>query len=59
VDAVIVDEDIEGLAVAERQGFDAAHAAALTQAPDTPRPITEGARHILRAMAGRDDPPGR
>jgi len=59
MDAVIVHEDIEGLAVAEGQDFDSAHAAAVARAPDTPRPITEGARHILRAMAGRDDPPGR
>ncbi len=51
MDAVIVHEDIEGLEVAEGQGFDAAHAAALAQAPDTPRPVTEGARLILRAMA--------
>jgi hypothetical protein len=48
---VIVHEDIEGLKVAEKNGFDAAHAAALAQGPETTRPITEGARNILRAMA--------
>jgi hypothetical protein len=53
IDAVIAHEDIEGLMVAAGEGFDAAHAAAVAQAPDTPRPISEGARLILRAMAGR------
>ena len=53
-DAVIVHEDIEGLKVAEGQGFSAAHAAALAEAPDTTRAIRTGARRILRAM--RDEP---
>jgi hypothetical protein len=57
IDAVIVHEDIEGLKVAEGQGFAAAHAAAVAQAPDAPCPITEGARRILRSMAERDKPP--
>jgi hypothetical protein len=56
MDAVIVHEDIEGLQVAEGQRFDAAHAAAVDQAPETPRPITEGARRILRAMAEHGQP---
>ena len=59
IDAVIVHEDIEGLKVAEGQGFDAAHAAAVAQAPVTPRPITEGARRILRAMVEHSKPPER
>ena len=54
MDAVIVHEDIEGLKVADGQGFGAAHAAALAEAPDTRRPIREGARLILRLM--RDEP---
>jgi hypothetical protein len=54
MDAVIVPEDIEGLKVAEGQSFDAAHVAAVAQAPNTARPISEGARRILRAM--RDEP---
>lgn len=57
IDAVIVHEDIEGLRVAEGQGFEAAHADAIAQAPETPRPITEGARRILRTMAEHDKPP--
>jgi hypothetical protein len=57
MDAVIVHEDIEGLKVAEGQGLDVAHAVAIVQAPDTPRPITEGARRILRAMAEHATPP--
>jgi hypothetical protein len=57
IDGVIVHEDIEGLHVAEGQRFDAAHAAAVDQAPKTPRPITEGARRILRAMAEHAKPP--
>jgi hypothetical protein len=51
IDAVIVHEDIEGLKVAEGQSFGAAHVAALAQAPNTTRPISEGARRILRAMS--------
>jgi hypothetical protein len=51
MNAVIVHEDIEGLEVAKGQAFEAAHAAAIARAPETPRPITEGARRILRAMA--------
>jgi hypothetical protein len=51
IDAVIVHEDIEGLEVASGQGFQAAHAAAIARAPETSRPITEGARRILRALA--------
>jgi hypothetical protein len=51
MDAVIVHEDIEGLEVANGQGFAAAHAVAIARAPETSRPITEGARRILRAMA--------
>ncbi len=57
MDAVIVHEDIEGLHVAQGQRFDAAHAAAVDQAPQTPRPITEGARRSLRAMAEHGKPP--
>jgi hypothetical protein len=59
MDAVIIHEDIEGLIVAEGKGFDAAHAAAVTRASDTPRPITEGARRILRAMVEHTQPPER
>ncbi len=51
IDAVMVHEDIEGLEVANGQSFQAAHAAAIARAPETARPITEGARRILRAMA--------
>jgi len=59
IDAVIVHEDIEGSKVAEGQGFEAAHAAAVAHAPDTPLPITEGARRILRAMVEHGKPPER
>jgi len=54
MDAVTVHEGIEGLKVAEGQSFVAAHAAAVAQAPNTARPISEGARRILRAMC--DEP---
>ncbi len=57
MDAVIVHEDIEGLEVAEGCGFEAAHATAIARAPETLRPITEGARRILRAMAEHTRPP--
>jgi hypothetical protein len=57
IDAVIVHEDIECLKVGEGLGFDAAHAAAVAEAPLTSRPITEGARRILRAMVGHGKPP--
>jgi hypothetical protein len=50
IDAVIVHEDTKGLKVVENQGFKAAHTEALIQGPETTRPITEGARNILRAM---------
>jgi hypothetical protein len=53
IDAVIVHEEIEGREVAEGQSFDAAHAA-VARAPESPRPITEGARRILRAMAAHE-----
>ncbi len=59
IDAVIVHEDIEGLQVAEGQHFDAAHGAGVAQAPVTPRPITEGARRILRTMVEHGEPPER
>jgi len=52
IDAVIVHEEIEGLAIAEGQDFDTAHATAVAEAPYTPRPISAEARRILRAMAG-------
>jgi hypothetical protein len=47
-------EHREGSKVAEGEDFGAAHAAALAQGPDTPRPIRDGARRILIAM--RDGP---
>jgi len=57
MDAIIAHEDIEGLRVAAGEELKAAHAAAVALAPDTPRPIREGARHILRAI--REHEPGR
>jgi hypothetical protein len=56
IDAVIVHEDIEGLTLSENQGVDAAHKAALISGPETTRPITEGARNILRALARNAEP---
>jgi hypothetical protein len=50
MDAVIAHEDIEGLRVAAGEEVKAAHAVAVALAPDTPRPIREGARRILRAI---------
>jgi hypothetical protein len=55
MDAVVAHEDIEGVRVAARDELKAAHAVAL--APDTPRPIREGARRILRTIRERE--PGR
>jgi hypothetical protein len=57
MDAIIAHEDIEGLRVAAGEELKAAHAAADALAPDTPRPIREGARRILRAI--REHEPGR
>jgi hypothetical protein len=45
IDAIIVHELTES--------YTGSHAAAEAQAPDTPLSVTEGARRILRAMAGR------
>jgi hypothetical protein len=57
MDAVIVHEDIEGSEVVNGQTFEAAHGAAIARAPDSLRPITEGARRILRAMAEHAERP--
>ena len=49
IDAAIAHEMAEG-----RTGD---HLEAEAIAPDTPLPVSEGARHILRAMAGGKNPP--
>jgi hypothetical protein len=54
MDAVIVHEDIEGLRVAAGDDRKTAHMVAVAQAPETPRPIPEGARRILRAIRQRE-----
>jgi hypothetical protein len=54
MDAVIAHEDIEGLRVAAGDKPKAALAVAVAQAPDSPRPISEGARRILRAIRPRE-----
>jgi hypothetical protein len=59
IDAVTVHEDIEGRKVAEGQDFHTAQAAAAALGPETPRPITAGARHILRVQGEPGKPPER
>jgi hypothetical protein len=54
MDAIIAHEDIEGLRVAAGEATKAAHAVAVTLAPDSPLPISEGARRILRAIRERE-----
>jgi hypothetical protein len=54
MDAVIAHEDIEGIRVAAGDELKAAHSVAIALAPDTPRPIREGARRILRAIRERE-----
>ena len=54
MDAIIAHEDIEGLRVAAGEETRAAHAGAVAQAPDSPLPISEGARRILRAIRERE-----
>jgi hypothetical protein len=62
MDAIIAQEDVDGLRVAAGDNRKAAHAVAVTLAPETARPIRDGARRILRAI--REDeqtgdlPPG-
>jgi hypothetical protein len=50
MDAIIAHEDIEGLRVAAGEETKAAHAVAVAEAPDSPLPIGEGAKRILRAI---------
>jgi hypothetical protein len=54
MDAIIAHEDIEGLRVTEGEATKAARAAAVAQAPDSPLPISEEARRILRAIRERE-----
>jgi hypothetical protein len=59
MDAIIAHEDIEGLRVTAGEEMKAAHDAAVALAPDTPRPIREGARRILRAIREQEQLRGR
>jgi hypothetical protein len=54
MDAVIAHEDIEGLRMAAGEEVKAAHAVASASAPDSSRPIREGARRIPWAIRERE-----
>jgi hypothetical protein len=51
IDAILAHEHAEGPG--------ATHEDAIAHAADTALPISEGARHILRVIAGREQPSGR